>query len=123
MKYRIRSLGYDSESDELDLLINADTPQEAEAIPLDAGVYVRRDFQTGQIVGAFIRGYQQFARRVAEGKPIPTTIAEQKGLGEVFRAIIEWQRQVGTLSHELAAHLGTWPPQDQLMQVLVTNSS
>ncbi|MCX7840638.1 MAG: hypothetical protein N2559_14480 [Anaerolineae bacterium] len=121
MKYHIRSLGYDAESDELDLLINADSPREAEAVALDAGVYVRRDFQTGQVVGAFIRGYQQFARRVAEGKPIPTPIAEQKGLGDVFQAIVEWQHQVGVLSHELAAHLGTWPPQDQLMQVLVAN--
>jgi hypothetical protein len=123
MKYRIRSLGYDVESDELDLLINVDNPREAEAIALDAGVYVRRDFKTGQIVGAFIRGYQQFARQVAEGKPIPTTMAEQTGLSDVFQAIVAWQLQVGILSHELAAHLGTWLPQDQLMQILVTNSA
>lgn len=67
------------------------------------------------------RGYQQFARQVAENQSFPTPIAEQKGLSDVFQAIVAWQHQVGVLSHELAAHLGTWPPQDKLMQVLVMN--
>lgn len=119
MKYQIHSLGYDSESDELDLLINADSPRAAEAVPVDAGVYIRRDFKNSQVVGAFIRGYQQFARQVAEGKPMPGELAEREDLGDVFRAIVAWQREVGVLSHELAAHLGAWPPQDKLMQVLV----
>lgn len=121
MNYHIRSLGYDAESDELDLLINASSSRAAEAVAVDAGVYIRRDFSNGKIVGAFIRGYQQFARQVAEGQPISSELAEQSGLGEVFQAIVAWQRQVGALSHELASHLGVWPPQDQLMQVLVTS--
>jgi hypothetical protein len=121
MNYQIRSLGYDSESDELDLLINADSPLAAEAVPLDAGVYIRRDFKNGQVVGAFIRGYQRFACQVAEGKPMPSELAEREGLGEIFRAIVAWQREVGALSHELAAHLGVWPPQDKFMEILVAS--
>lgn len=119
MKYQIRSLGYDPESDELDLLINADQPQAAEAIPVDAGVYIRRDFRTGQIVGAFIRGYRQFARDIADGKPITGELAKHAGLGEVFNAIVAWQRGVDTLSHELAEYLGSWPPQDKFLELLV----
>ena len=119
MNYQIRSLGYDPESDELDLLINVASPRAAESVPLDAGVYIRRDFNNGEIVGAFIRGYQQFARQIAENSPISGEIAAREGLGEVFEAIVNWQRELGVLSHDLAAHLGAWPPQDQFMQVLV----
>ena len=121
MNYYIRSLGYDAESDELDLLINTDSPRAAEAVAVDAGVYIRRDFSDGKIVGAFIRGYQQFARQVAEGNPISSELAERQDLAEVFKAIVAWQSEVGALSHELAAHLGAWPPQDKLMQVLVAS--
>lgn len=122
MIYQIRSLEYDPESDELDLLINAASPRAAESVPLDAGVYIRRDFGTGEIVGAFVRGYQRFARQVAENQPVSNELAAREGLGEVFEAIVKWQREVGALSHELAAHLGARPPQDQLMQVLVPTS-
>ena len=122
MNYQIRSLGYDMESDELDLLINAASPRAAESVSLDAGVFIRRDFGNGDIVGAFIRGYQQFARQVAENQPISNELAAREGLGEVFEAIVRWQREVGALSHELAAHLGAWPPQDQFMQILVPTS-
>lgn len=119
MKYQIRSIGYDPESDELDLLVNADAPHPAEAVAVDAGVYIRRDFKNSQIVGAFIRGYRQFARQIAEGKPIPSELAEREGLMDVLNAIVAWQREVGALSHELAAHLGAWPPQDKFMEILV----
>jgi hypothetical protein len=119
MKYQIRSLGYDPESDELDLLINADAPRAAEAVPVDVGVYIRRDFKDNRIVGAFIRGYRQFAVRIAEGNPVPNELAEKEGLSDALDAIVAWQREVGALSHELAAHLGAWPPQEKLMQILV----
>jgi len=122
MKFQIRSIGYDPESDELDLLIDADSPRAAEAVPVDAGVYIRRDFSNGQVVGAFIRGYREFARLIAENKNIPDPLAEREGLSEVFRAIVIWQREVGVLSHELAAHLGAWPPQDKFMQILVPSA-
>ncbi len=118
MSYRIRSAGYDPESDELDLLIDTEQPHAAEAVPLDGGVYIRRDFETGAIVGAFIRGYRQFARDIAEGKVLTYDLAEPS-LREVFNAILVWQREVGSLSNELASHLGTWPPQDELLEVLL----
>ncbi|MDE3088066.1 MAG: hypothetical protein KGJ80_01600 [Chloroflexota bacterium] len=119
MKYQIRLLGYDPESDELDLLINADAPRAAKAIPVDVGVYIRRDFKNDRIVGAFIRGYRQFAAKMAEGSPVPNELAEKEGVSDALDAIVVWQREVGVLSHELAGHLGAWPPQEKLMQVLV----
>ena len=61
---KIQALGYDSEADELDLLIDTDVPQPAEAIPLDAGVYIRRDPESGRVVGAFVRGYTSFLQTV-----------------------------------------------------------
>lgn len=119
MKYQIRSLGYDPEADELDLLTNADAPQSAEAIPVDDGVYIRRAFQSGAIVGAFIRGYEQFALKVAQNQELATVLAKQHDFEQVLVAIIEWQREVGALSHQLVAHLEVWPPQDSFLQILV----
>jgi len=113
MKYQIRALGYDPESDELDLLINADSPQPAEAISLDHGIYVRRDFKSHAIVGAFIRGYKNFARQVAQAQEIPREIAQREKLADVFQAILDWQREVGILSSDLAAHLSEWPPEEK----------
>lgn len=121
MNYHIRSLGYDPESDELDLLINADHPHAAESIAVDHGVYIRRELTSGAVVGAFIRGYRQFARAVAVGQPLDGELAQQASLAEVFHAIVVWQREIGALSYDLAAHLGAWPPQDKLMQVLVSS--
>jgi hypothetical protein len=115
--YEIIALEYDAEADELDLLVNASAPRAAEAIPLDAGVYARRDFETGDIVGAFIRGYAQFSHNVSENKPIEMQNARSLGLEEFMSAILAWQRDVGTLSQELASHVGKWPPPNQLLQV------
>ncbi len=52
----IRSLGYDIEADELDLLIDTDVPVPAESVPIDEGIYIRRDKESNKVVGAFIRG-------------------------------------------------------------------
>jgi hypothetical protein len=120
MNYQIRSLGYDEESDELDLLINATEPQPAEAVEVDAGMYVRRDFQSGQVVGAFIRGYRRFAQQVQRGELKALPLAEQAGLREVAQAIVHWQREVGQLSHALATHLTAWPPEKQWLEAQLT---
>ena len=79
MKYQIRSWGYDPESDELDLLINVDKPQAAESIETDAGIYVRRDFASGQVVGALVRGYRRFAKQVQRGEvsALPLALRER----------------------------------------------
>lgn len=119
--YKIRSLGYDPEADELDLLINSETPQPAEAIPLEHGIYIRRAFKNGAIVGAFIRGYRDFARQVSTNRLLSGVSAENRDLADAFAAIVEWQREVGELSHQLADHLESWPPQDSFLQVLVKN--
>lgn len=119
MKYQIRSLGYDPESDELDLLINSDAPQPAEAIALGHGVYIRRAFENGEIVGAMIRGYEQFAREVGSKNIVASENLSPKELSEIFEAIVQWQGEVGLLSHQLAEHLEAWPPQDSFLQVLV----
>jgi hypothetical protein len=114
---KIQALGYDPESDELDLLIDADAPQPAEAVPLDAGVYIRRDPESGQVVGAFIRGYTSFLRSVFAEQEISSTEASKAGLDKEFAAIVDWQRKALRLSHDLLAHIGSSSRKDQ--QVLV----
>lgn len=37
---KIRSLGYDPEADELDLLIDVNAPVPAEVIPIGEGIYI-----------------------------------------------------------------------------------
>jgi len=58
----ILSLGYDVEADELDLLIDTDSLVPAESVPIDEGIYIRMDRNSGKIVGAFVRGYSNFIR-------------------------------------------------------------
>jgi hypothetical protein len=103
---KIQALGYDPEADELDLLIDADTPQPAEAVPLDAGVYLRRDPESGRVVGAFVRGYTSFLQAVMTKQKISSTEASKAGLDKEFAAIVNWQRKALRLSHDLLAHIG-----------------
>ena len=103
---KIQALGYDSEADELDLLIDTDVPQPAEAIPLDAGVYIRRDPESGRVVGAFVRGYTSFLQAVMTKQKISSTEASKAGLDKEFAAIVNWQRKTLRLSHDLLAHIG-----------------
>jgi len=110
---KIRALGYDPEADELDLLIDVDVPQPAEAVPVDAGVHIRRDVESGRVVGAVIRGYADFLRAVLEGQDIPSVEAAEAGLEKEFAAILEWQRKALQLSHDLLTHLGARSGKDQ----------
>jgi hypothetical protein len=114
---KIQALGYDSEADELDLLIDADAPRPAEAVPLDAGVYIRRDPESGQVVGAFIRGYTSFLHSVFAEQEISSIEASKAGLDKEFAAIVDWQRKALRLSHDLLTHIGSSSRKDQ--QVLV----
>lgn len=116
-QYEILALDYNAEADELDLLVNSAVPNAAESLPLDEGIYARRDFESGEITGAMIRGYAGFARKVASDAPLSFERSRQMGLVGLSQAIIQWQRDVGTLSHELASHIGKWPPQDQLLEL------
>ena len=95
---KIQALGYDPEADELDLLIDTDAPQPAEAVPLDAGVYIRRDPGSGRVVGAFIRGYTTFLRVVLAEQEIAAPEAIKAGLDKEFTAIVGWQRKALRLS-------------------------
>jgi hypothetical protein len=87
MKYQIQVIGYDAEADELDVLINSAQPQAAVSIELDLGIYVRRSFVSGEIVGAFVRGYRGFAQQVQNGDWHAFPMAEQAGLRAVVEAI------------------------------------
>ena len=122
---KIQALGYDPEADELDLLIDADVPQPAEAVPLDAGVYIRRDPESGRVVGAFIRGYANFLRAMLAEQEIPAVEAIKAGLEKEFSAILEWQRKALRLSRDLLAHLGARSGKDQhaLVETLLTQAS
>lgn len=122
---KIQALGYDPEADELDLLIDTNVPQPAEAVPLDAGVYIRRDLESGQVVGAVIRGYTNFLRGLLTEQEIPATEAVQMGLEKEFRAILEWQRQALQLSRDLLTHLGAQSGKDRhaLVETLLAQAN
>jgi len=116
---RIRSLGYDSEADELDLVIDVDAPVPAEAVPIGEGIYIRRDRSSGRVVGAFIRGYSQFLRRVQENQPIESEAAVAAGFGEELVGIIAWHKEVSALSQSLARQLGDPEKQRAFLETLL----
>jgi CRISPR/Cas system-associated protein Csm6 len=122
---KIQAFGYDPEADELDLLIDADEPQPAEAVPVDAGVYIRRDPESGRVVGAVIRGYANFLQAMLAKQEIPTVEAMKADLEKEFAAILEWQRKALRLSHDLLTHLGARSGKDQhaLVETLLTQAS
>ena len=122
---KIQALGYDLEADELDLLIDTDVPQPGETVPVDAGVYIRRDIDSGRVVGAVIRGYADFLRTVLEEQDIPAVEAAKTGLEKEFAAILEWQRKALKLSRDLLAHLGSSSGKDQhaLVETLLAQAS
>jgi hypothetical protein len=122
---KIQALGYDPEADELDLLIDTNVPKLAEAVPLDAGVYLRRDPESGQVVGAIIRGYTNFLRMLLAEQEIPADEAAQAGLEKEFRAILEWQRQALRLSRDLLIHLGARSEKDRhaLVETLLAQAN
>ncbi|MCA9952498.1 MAG: hypothetical protein KDE48_22765 [Anaerolineales bacterium] len=119
MKYEIHSLGYDVESDELDLLINYAAPQPGYAIDIGNGVLVRRHMETDQIVGAIIRGYKRFAEAVRHNKPFHWQLAHEENLEDVIQAIVTWQSDIDNLSQTLAHKLGANQLQYSLVETLL----
>jgi hypothetical protein len=122
---KIQAFGYDPEADELDLLIDTDTPQPAESVPVDGGVYLRRDVDSGRVVGALIRGYADFLHAMLAEQEIPAVEATKAGLEKEFTAILEWQRKALRLSRDLLAHLGACPGKDQhaLIETLLAQAN
>ena len=53
----IHELAYDTEADELDLLIDTFQPESAETIDLGNDIFVRRSVRSKKIVGAVIANY------------------------------------------------------------------
>ncbi len=53
----IRELAYDTDEDQLDLLIDALEPEASEMIPVGDDIFLRRSIETGKIVGAVIENY------------------------------------------------------------------
>ena len=53
----IRELAYDTESDELDLLIDTFSPEPAEVISIGNDIFLRRSIKDSRIVGATIANY------------------------------------------------------------------
>jgi hypothetical protein len=86
----ISLLGYDAESNELDLLINAKSPIPAESIPIVEGIYIRREPASGRAVGAFIQGYSHLSKKVHMGEQVLHEDAKRLGVHEAFRAILQW---------------------------------
>jgi len=86
----ISLLAYDAESDELDLLIDAESPKSAESISVGEGIYIRREPASGRVVGAFIRGYSHLNKKVRMEKQLSDEDAKRLGVYEAFRAILQW---------------------------------
>jgi hypothetical protein len=120
---KIRSLGYDSETDELDLLIDVNRPVPAESVSIGVGIYVLRERESGRVMGAMIRGYSRFLKRLSANQPIPREQAEAAGLAHVLDAIVAWQREVDALSQDLAIRLGDWERQRELFETLIKTPS
>ena len=110
---------YDPESDELDLLIDVEAPVPAEAIPLDVGVYIRREHSSGHVVGAFVRGYSHLICRLHAGEPVPTGMARAAGLTQEFQEIVMWLTAMVDLSDQLVKHLRTLPEQSGMVEGLL----
>ena len=53
----IRELAYDTEANELDLLIDTFKPEPAEVIPIGSNIFLRRSIKDDKIVGATIANY------------------------------------------------------------------
>ncbi|MBM3242698.1 hypothetical protein FJZ31_41085 [Candidatus Poribacteria bacterium] len=53
----IRELVYDTETDELDLLIDTFKSEPAKVIPIGNDIFLRRSIKNGKIVGATIANY------------------------------------------------------------------
>ena len=90
---KILPLGYNSEADELDLLINTDLPSPAESIPIDEGIYMRIDKNSSEVIGAFIRGYSNFIKKVQENQIALSSATIEAGFEAEFEAIVNWQRE------------------------------
>ena len=116
---KILSLGYDIETDELDLLIDTDFPAPAESIPIDEGIYIRIDKTSGKVIGAFIRGYSNFIKKVRENRIALSSVTIKAGFRAEFETIINWQREIDSLSHELIEHLGHPKQQQELIETLI----
>lgn len=56
----IRELAYDTDEDQLDLLIDALAPEPSEVIPLGDDIFLRRSIATGKIVGAIVEQYSRW---------------------------------------------------------------
>ncbi|RKY62338.1 MAG: hypothetical protein DRP95_01715 [Candidatus Latescibacterota bacterium] len=85
----VNFLDYDPEADELDLLIDVDRPVPAESVHVENGVYIRCEPTSGRIVGAFIRGYSGFLRRLRSSS-LPEMREGEGRLYEAYCEVLKW---------------------------------
>jgi hypothetical protein len=95
----ITLLGYDAESGELDMLVDAKSPMPAESISAGGGIYIRRDPSSGQVVGAFIRGCSHLLKKVHAGVQVSDKGAKRLGVHEAFQADLQWVGDQSPPSH------------------------
>jgi hypothetical protein len=86
----ISLLAYDSENDELDLLIDEKSPVPAESVPVGEGIYIRRELSSKRVVGAFIRGYSHLLKKLHTGGQVSDEGAKQVGVHEAFQPVVQW---------------------------------
>jgi hypothetical protein len=75
---KISIWGYYSDADEADLLIDQDQMPESYAEEIASGVYLYRERDSGHVVGVFIRGYEEFLRKVRDRQAIIANRSEDQ---------------------------------------------
>lgn len=56
----IRELAYDTDEDQLDLLIDTLEPEPSEVVPVGDDIFLRRSVETGKLVGAVVENYSHW---------------------------------------------------------------
>lgn len=80
----IRELGYDTDTDQLDLLIDAIAPEASEVLPIGDDIFLRRSIQTGKIVGAIFEHYSIWQ----PGRYRPKDVDPE--LGKIYSHIVRY---------------------------------
>ena len=72
----IQELAYDTEADELDLLIDSLKPEPAEVIPIGNDIFLRKSIKNGKIVGATIANYSLWYPKLSAIEELKPRYAE-----------------------------------------------
>jgi hypothetical protein len=84
----IRELAYDTEEDQLDLLIDTIVPEVSEVVPIGDDIFLRRSIQSGKIVGAIVEHYSLWQ----PGRYMPKDVDPE--LAKIYSHIVQYLKVV-----------------------------